>query len=232
MLYCLSKSEKSFLLFKDRSLIAIGYPLIFLAVFLFSISTTHAQLIKNLDRQTEEELSEDRTEEPTEFMQTVSNTTSYISFAIPAALIAKGMLSHDKITVSRGWYIIKTIGVATAITYVLKYTVNRKRPFSTDPSVIQASSGGGPSFPSGHTAAAFATATSLSFAYPKWYVIIPSYLWAGTVAYSRLYLGVHYPTDVWAGAVVGTGSAFLSYKLNNWLHKNKKETKLLPVFRP
>ena len=54
--------------------------------------------------------------------------------------------------------------------------------------------------------------------YPdKWYVVIPSYLWAGWVAYSRMYLGVHYPSDILGGAIVGGGSAFLMYKINNWM---------------
>lgn len=123
---------------------------------------------------------------------------------------------------------VKTMAVSTAITFILKYTVNRKRPFEVDSLITKASSGGGPSFPSGHTSLAFATATSLSFAYPKWYVIIPSYLWAGTVAYSRMYLGVHYPTDVWVGAVVGTLSGFLSYKLNNWIY-HKKNMPVIPT---
>jgi membrane-associated phospholipid phosphatase len=38
-------------------------------------------------------------------------------------------------------------------------------------------------------------------------VIAPSFLWAGTISYSRMYLGVHYPTDVATGAVLGAGTA-------------------------
>ncbi|HEU4788615.1 MAG TPA: phosphatase PAP2 family protein, partial [Flavobacterium sp.] len=53
------------------------------------------------------------------------------------------------------------------------------------------------------------------------YVIAPSFLWAGAVGYSRMYLGVHYPTDVLAGAIVGSGSAFLCYKLNKWINKKR-----------
>ncbi|ULT24063.1 phosphatase PAP2 family protein [Sphingobacterium sp. E70] len=45
----------------------------------------------------------------------------------------------------------------------------------------------------------------MSRAYSKWYVVAPSLLWAGSVGYSRMYLGVHYPTDVLAGAVLGLG---------------------------
>jgi undecaprenyl-diphosphatase len=64
------------------------------------------------------------------------------------------------------------------------------------------------SFPSGHTSSSFSAVTALSRAYPKWYVIAPSFLWAASVGYSRMYLGVHYPTDVTAGAVLGVGTSF------------------------
>lgn len=65
------------------------------------------------------------------------------------------------------------------------------------------------SFPSGHTSLAFAAATSLSLVYPRWYVAVPAYLWAGAVGYSRMYVGAHYPSDVLVGAVIGTASAFV-----------------------
>jgi undecaprenyl-diphosphatase len=176
---------------------------------------------------TEIRLSEHRTEEPTEFMQLVSNTTTYISFGIPSAILVKGILSHDKMTRQKSFFMFESLGISTAITFAAKYTFNRKRPFEATTLVTKASPGGGPSFPSGHTSEAFSTATSLSILYPRWYVIVPSFVWAGTVGYSRMYLGVHYPTDILAGALVGCGSAFLCYKLNKWIHAEKMRKKII-----
>ncbi|MDO9339524.1 MAG: phosphatase PAP2 family protein, partial [Bacteroidales bacterium] len=63
-----------------------------------------------------------------------------------------------------------------------------------------------------------------TLAYPKWYIIVPSYTWASTVAYSRMDLGVHYPSDVLIGALVGAGSAYLTYKINQkLLNLNKRK---------
>ena len=75
------------------------------------------------------------------------------------------------------------------------------------------------SFPSGHTATAFALATSLSVKYPKWYVIAPSALWACSVGVSRMNEGVHYPSDVLAGAAIGAGCAVVNIYVNKWLNK-------------
>lgn len=108
--------------------------------------------------------------------------------------------------------------------YVIKHAVNRERPYERYPDIIAKSSENSSSFPSGHTASAFATATSISLEYPKWYVIVPSYLWAGSVAYSRMHLGMHYPSDVLGGMILGAGSAYITYKVNKWL-KTKRANK-------
>ena len=63
------------------------------------------------------------------------------------------------------------------------------------------------SFPSGHAALSFAVAVSGSLSYPRWYVIGPSLGWAGAVAVSRIWIGVHYPSDVLVGAALGTAAA-------------------------
>ncbi len=89
---------------------------------------------------------------------------------------------------------------------VLQPVIGRERPFvhSLDVAVIGDRPTSG-SFPSGHAANAFAAAVVLSR-----FATAPALAWwvlAGTIAYSRLYLGVHYPSDVAAGALVGIACA-------------------------
>ena len=59
------------------------------------------------------------------------------------------------------------------------------------------------SFPSGHTTASFAAATALAMSLGKKFGI-PALILAALIALSRLYVGVHYPSDVLAGAIIGT----------------------------
>jgi membrane-associated phospholipid phosphatase len=151
----------------------------------------------------------------------VTNSAAPLAIGVPVILFSTGLIKKDTLGINKALYVGASVLSAAVITNILKYTIDRPRPFETYPDIEKATHAGSPSFPSGHTSDAFSLATSLSIAYPKWYVIVPSYAWAMTVAYSRMHLGVHYPSDVLAGALVGAGSAYLCYKGQQWLTQKR-----------
>lgn len=67
------------------------------------------------------------------------------------------------------------------------------------------------SFPSGHTAAAFLFAALVAYFYPAF--ALPCYLWASLIGASRVLLGVHYPSDIGAGALLGSAAALTALYL-------------------
>ena len=140
-----------------------------------------------------------------------------MALATPSAILAYGYYKKDKHYKNAGWYMVGSLAANTIVTQGAKYLINRHRPFiDYDSTLITPyQKDTDPSFPSGHTSTAFATAAALSITFHKWYVTVPAYLWATGVGYSRINLGEHYPSDVLVGAAVGIGSAYLC----NWLNK-------------
>ena len=183
---------------------------------------TNSQLYcQNLDIQILRAINSPEDLPSDDFFRFISDSEPYIMFAVPAGMATAGYFKHDNSLVRNACTDLAAITVSGGITLILKYSINRDRPFVTHPDITKKSSAGSPSFPSGHTSSAFATATSVSLAYRKWYVIVPTFAWAGTVGYSRMYLGVHYPSDVLAGALIGSGCAYLTFKVNQKLLKKK-----------
>lgn len=78
------------------------------------------------------------------------------------------------------------------------------------------------SFPSGHTAASFTAVSVLYFSRQKLW--IPAMILALLIAFSRLYLYVHYPSDVAAGMFLGSVLGFIGYKLSDYLEIRNKKT--------
>jgi membrane-associated phospholipid phosphatase len=154
----------------------------------------------------------------------ITHSITPISLGAPAIILSVGLLKKDSTLTYKGLYLAETILVTTFVSVALKYTIKRPRPFVTYSFIEKETSATSPSFPSGHTSEAFATATSLSIAFPKWYVIAPSFLWAGAMGYSRMHLGVHYLSDVLAGALIGAGSAYLCHYINKKVFQ-KRQTK-------
>lgn len=188
----------------------------FLCLFCFSILSAQNSDIDLLKR-----INDNRNSDFDPLMKGVTNSALPISIGTPIVIYAVGLIENDRTTKKKAVFIAETFAASAFISLALKSITKRERPYITYPEIDNVTDESSYSFPSAHTSSAFATATSLSMAYPKWYVIAPSFLWAGAVGYSRMYLGVHYPTDVLAGAIIGSGSAFLCYKLNKWINKKR-----------
>ena len=151
--------------------------------------------------------------------------TSASIYWLPAAVglgtLTSGLIEHDKVAVNKAFALFIAVGGSIIITEGLKPIISRTRPANAYPDLIFThSSTHGPSFPSGHETVAFSTATMVALQYRKWYVTIPAYLWAASVGYSRMYLGVHYPSDVLAGAAIGIASAYATQWLTKRIFKN------------
>ena len=185
----------------------------FLLIFLFSL-TLRLVLAQNTDINILRSINSGNTRSLDNTCKILSQSMTPVSIAAPASLFLYGISKHDSIAKRNSIIVGVSLLASGLITTGMKYGFNRPRPFVTYPFIIKKSEAGSPSFPSGHTSSAFATATSLSLAYPKWYVIVPSFLWAGAVGYSRMELGVHYPSDVIAGAIIGAGCSWLMWKIN------------------
>ncbi|MFT3933907.1 MAG: phosphatase PAP2 family protein [Chitinophagaceae bacterium] len=164
--------------------------------------------LQKFDDRTLEYLAANRTNSQTKAWLFISNTNTYVNVGIPAGLLVAGIINKDYNMRQNALYVASSTAATALLNTLIKKIVKRPRPFISNIHLTAVYQPGSYSFPSGHTSSAFSSATALSRAYPKWYVIVPSFLWSSAVGYSRMYLGVHYPTDVGTGALLGTGIAF------------------------
>ena len=154
------------------------------------------------------------------YNKVISRSEPYVAVGVPVAMALAAWIKDDRDLLKDAVYVGTSVAGAFAVTYGLKYIVGRDRPYERYPDRVHPYSlEDSPSFPSGHTATAFALATSLSIRYPKWYVIAPTALWACSVGISRMNEGVHYPSDVLAGAALGAGFAVANIYINKWLNR-------------
>lgn len=178
-------------------------------VLMACLSTTMAQ---NLDYRILCGLQQHRTPTMDKVMKGVSNTL-VVAPAVPAGMMLYGWAAPNQPTLESGKVVGTSFLATAAATIGLKYAVRRPRPYvAYQDDLVSVTREPDPSFPSGHTSFAFSTAVSLSLQYPKWYVAAPSLLWASAVGFSRLYLGVHYPSDVATGMLIGTISSIVTHK--------------------
>lgn len=150
------------------------------------------------------------------FWPETSNSVYWVFPAYTVANLTYGLIGNDKLALSYSLECTLSAGISLAITGCIKNWVNRPRPAQAYPGLIRSyNSKEGKSFPSGHTALAFSTATTASFQGNKWFISVPVFTWPIAVGYSRMRLGRHYPSDVLCGALIGIGSGLLSHWITN-----------------
>ena len=155
----------------------------------------------------------------------ITNSAGVLAFGIPGILLIVALATKNTALRRNALLIFIPVAISAIVANILKYTIDLPRPFEVYHFIKQLSVGGSPTFPSGHTSDAFAFATAASLVYRKWFIIIPCIIWAVLVGYSRMYLGVHFPSDVLGGALVGaiSSSVYYWFVKRNTQNRNNKE---------
>ncbi len=137
------------------------------------------------------------------FSRAMTGGHGWIAVLVVAALVDR----------RRAWrvalHVLPALWLSTmTVEYPVKRFFRRQRPFlAIVEAIVVGRKPGSFSFPSGHSAAAFAGASLLARQYPQAGRVF--YCVAGLVAFSRVYLGAHYPGDVLTGGLLGAGLARL-----------------------
>ena len=151
------------------------------------------------------------------FLYWISYTTTFVSIAILLILAYHRFSKKEQNRKVIFYQLLTLFSISAFVSLLLKYTIERPRPFITYPDIVKLSEAGSFSFPSGHATEAFAMAFGAIIFFQNKLWAIPITLWALLVAYSRMALGVHYPTDIFAAIVIALIICLLTkYLIIKW----------------
>ena len=163
-------------------------------------------------------------------MPILTNFGSLITWSMVCVLIFIFRGQYGKKAAILG---LSALFLSSAAVLVLKYLVAEPRPFLVLNHVHLLTVENDYSFPSGHAAASFAGAVAIGKKYSfsikgkSYRLIYPLIAFATTIAFSRVYIGVHYPLDVISGAIIGTlfalGVIRFENKIFDFVSINKPE---------
>lgn len=150
----------------------------------------------------------------------LTDTASLFAYLIPVIFLLLGFYKKRNDIKFLGLQLLSSILLSTVLVTVIKNMIRRQRPYEIDKIIHKMSYGGGFSFPSGHTADVMVMAISLTLVLnQKRWLLIPVWIWALLVAYSRMMLGVHYATDLLAATFI----AFICALLMNFLFTSVRQ---------
>lgn len=170
-------------------------------------------LLRDLDINTLDVINSNRTIFFDYLFRIVSDLTSWVTYLVPTIILILAIYKNNKNLTKQSLIFFGAAIFNSFASSILKNLIDRPRPFITYDFIEKLGQGGSPSFPSGHTADGFVFATIILLLFPNFRFYIPAFIWAILVGYSRMYLGVHYPSDVLSGALLGAVSALIIYNI-------------------
>jgi len=180
----------------------------------------------NFDVRLFRKINNSRSPLKTKVLNTLDNSMLPVALMLPPSLFIYSRVKKNTYDENSAYLLFSSEFTNFAVTFGIKTFFKRARPLNA---LSNVHSKGMPildvySFPSGHTSTTFAMATLFALRYTKYpQVYAPMYVWGVVIAYARPYFGMHYPSDLFAGALIGSGSSILIYSLRKELFKFKNQ---------
>lgn len=148
------------------------------------------------------------------FFIQLTDVATLVTYSIPVILLIYAYAKHLFLLQRKSWLVLIGLTINSTIVDTIKKVVHRPRPFVTYSNIHNLVPVSTFSFPSGHTAEVTLLAVSLSILFPKhkWAISL-TWLWALLISYSRMDLGVHYPSDVLGAMAISMLVALTFIKL-------------------
>ncbi len=199
---------------EPKRLFLIGLIMTIPFLFLVWMSFYDWGFIGTLDELVGAEVYEERRTVLNTFFILITRLGNPIEVGILTAIVAWFAGIHRKNKKIALWYVITVVFGAGIMNQLVKFFFQRERPDNIEHLITQ----GGYSFPSGHAMGSVIVYGALLFliirTYSSWKVILPAILvlvpLIGLIGFSRIYLGVHYPSDIIGGYSLGLAILSLS----------------------
>ncbi|SFH08957.1 phosphatase PAP2 family protein [Pontibacter chinhatensis] len=192
-------------------------------LLLYLFVSTITDTFQAMDLATLEALNSSRITDLDILLLALTMSAYGLGAVVPVALYLLGHVRKSAALRLKAFQYLLAMCLMVGVIGALKYTVNRTRPFVGHNSIERIAEASSPSFPSGHTAFAFTAAVALALMFRNAPLRVTVLAWAVLVAYSRLALGVHYPSDVLASILIGTTAAIVAH------HTFRKYGSMVPI---
>lgn len=187
--------------------------ILFISLLLFVIIEINNELLNGADSKITYWLNTHRIDGFDSIINVLSNLASPVIIASIIILYLRYLKDKNIQFLNASKKLLFAFVLCASLTFVIKNIVCRIRPFTVNSSITKLGSGGSYSFPSGHTADAFTLFFSMLLLFPQNKKLhLLSLGWALFIAYSRMYLGVHYITDILGSLLLSWISVYIIHK--------------------